>query len=63
MAGVEGQVTAILTDENLLLERSDGKGMRFELDSISRIRNHHVAVTPPLLTLFGVLSLLSLIHI
>ena len=63
MAGVEGQVTAILTDENLLLERSDGKGMRFELDSISRIRNHHVAVTPPLLTLFGVLSLLASIRV
>mgnify|MGYP001213670320 CR=1 FL=1 len=63
MAGVEGQVTAILTDENLLLERSDGKGMRFELDSIARIRNHHVAVTPPLLTLFGVLSLLASIRV
>ncbi|MDP7312161.1 MAG: hypothetical protein QF831_01845 [Candidatus Thalassarchaeaceae archaeon] len=63
MAGVEGQVAAILTDENLLLERSNGKGMRVELDSIARIRHHHVAVTPPLLTLFGVLALIASIRV
>jgi len=59
MAGVEGQVTAVLTNENLLLERSDRKGMRIDLDTITRIRHHHVAFTPPLVTLFGVLAILS----
>lgn len=59
MAGVEGQITAVLTNENLLLERSDRKGMRIDLDTITRIRHHHVAFTPPLVTLFGVLSILS----
>jgi hypothetical protein len=63
MAGVEGQVAAVLTEESLLLERNDGKGMRVELSSIARIRNHHVAVTPPLLTVFGVLSLLASIRV
>jgi len=63
MAGIEGQVAAVLTDESLLLERNNGKGMRVELDSIARIRHHHVAVTPPLLTLFGVLSLLASIRV
>ena len=59
MAGVEGHVSAVLTADNLLLERSDGKGMKIDLESISRIRHHHVAITPPLLTLFGVLSILA----
>ncbi|MBS71619.1 MAG: hypothetical protein CMO20_01515 [Thermoplasmata archaeon] len=63
MAGVEGHITAVLTDGNLLLERNDGKGMRFDLDSITRIRHHHVAITPPLLTLFGVLALLASIRV
>lgn len=59
MAGVDGQITAVLTNENLLLERSDRKGMRIDLDTITRIRHHHVAFTPPLVTLFGVLAILS----
>ncbi len=59
MAGVEGQITAILTNENLLLERNDRKGMRIDLDTITRIRHHNVAFTPPLVTLFGVLAVLS----
>jgi len=59
MAGVEGQITAILTNENLLLERNDRKGMRIDLDTITRIRHHNVAFTPPLVTLFGVLAILS----
>ena len=59
MAGVDGQITAVLTNENLLLERSDRKGMRIDLDTITRIRHHHVAFTPPLVTLFGVLEILS----
>ena len=40
MAGVDGQITAVLTNENLLLERSDRKGMRIDLDTITRIRHH-----------------------
>lgn len=59
MAGVDGQITAILTNENLLLERNDRKGMRIDLDTITRIRHHNVAFTPPLVTLFGVLAILS----
>ncbi len=59
MAGVDGQITAVLTNENLLLERSDRKGMKIDLDTITRIRHHHVAFTPPLVTLFGVLAILS----
>ena len=59
MAGVDGQITAVLTNENLLLERSDRKGMRIDLDTITRIRHHHVAFTPPLVTLFGVLAIFS----
>ena len=59
MAGVDGQITAVLTNENLLLERSDRKGMRIDLDTITRIRHHHVAFTPPLVTLFGVLAIIS----
>ncbi|MBT4060265.1 MAG: hypothetical protein HOE69_08205 [Euryarchaeota archaeon] len=63
MAGVEGNITAILTDDNLLLERSDSKGMRIELESITRLRHHHVAFTPPLLTFFGVLSILASLRV
>lgn len=33
--------------------------MRIELDSIVRLRHHHVAITPPLLTLFGVLAVIA----
>lgn len=63
MAGVEGQVTAILTDETLMIERVDRKGMKIELDSISRLRHHHVAFTPPLLTLFGILAIFGSVRI
>ena len=37
MAGVDGQITAVLTNENLLLERSDRKGMRIDFNAISKI--------------------------
>lgn len=59
VAGIDGQVDALLSDKSLLLERSDGKGMRIELDTIVRLRHHHVAITPPLLTLFGVLAVVA----
>lgn len=59
VAGIDGQVDAVLSEKSLLLERADGKGMRIELESIVRIRHHHVAITPPLLTLFGVLAMVA----
>ncbi len=59
VAGIDGQVDALLSDKSLLLERTDGKGMRIELDTIVRLRHHHVAITPPLLTLFGVLAVIA----
>jgi hypothetical protein len=59
VAGIDGQVDALLSDKSLLLERADGKGMRIELDTIVRLRHHHVAITPPLLTLFGVLAVIA----
>lgn len=59
VAGIDGQVDAVLSEKSLLLERADGKGMRIELESIVRIRHHHVAITPPLLTLFGVLAIIA----
>ena len=41
------------------MERRDGKGMRIDLDAIHRLRHHHVAITPPLVTLIGFISLLA----
>ncbi len=59
MAGIDGNVDTLLTDENLLIERRDGKGMRITLDSIVRLRHHSVAITPPLVTFIGLILIIA----
>ncbi len=59
VAGIDGRIKGVLSERTLLLERRDGKGMRIDLDAIHRLRHHHVAITPPLVTLIGIISLLA----
>jgi hypothetical protein len=59
VAGIDGRIKCVLSERTLLLERRDGKGMRIDLDAIHRLRHHHVAITPPLVTLIGIISLLA----
>ena len=50
LAGIEGRIKGLLDERAFLLERRDGKGLRISVDSIQRVRHHHVPITPPGIT-------------
>lgn len=58
LAGIEGRIKGLLDERALLLERRDGKGLRISVDSIQRVRHHHVPITPPGITWIGVILLI-----
>ena len=58
LAGMEGRIKGVLDERMLLFERRDGKGLRIELDSIQRVRHHHVPITPPGITWLGVITII-----
>ncbi|MEE3083015.1 MAG: hypothetical protein VX320_02860 [Candidatus Thermoplasmatota archaeon] len=55
---MEGRIKGVLDERMLLFERRDGKGLRIELDSIQRVRHHHVPITPPGITWLGVITII-----
>jgi hypothetical protein len=58
LAGIEGRVKGVLDERSLLLERRDGKGLRIDVESIHRVRHHHMPITPPGITWIGVITLI-----
>tara|TARA_B100001996_G_scaffold161757_1_gene123338 strand:+ start:124 stop:1995 length:1872 start_codon:yes stop_codon:yes gene_type:complete len=58
LAGVGGGIKGVLNEKSFLLERRDGRGLRVDIESIHRVRHHHVPVTPPGLTWIGFITLI-----
>ena len=58
LAGVGGGIKGLLNEQSLLLERRDGKGLRLDIDSIRRVRHHHIPVIPQGLTWMGFITLI-----
>ena len=58
LAGMEGRIKGVLDERMILFERRDGKGLRIELNSIQRVRHHHVPITPPGITWLGVITII-----
>jgi hypothetical protein len=57
LAGVDGGFKGLVTIQDIILERSDGRGIRIAIDAISKVRHH---LTPTIPRGFAVLSLLGL---
>ena len=58
LAGVGGGVKGLLNEKSLLLERRDGKGIRVDINTIERVRHHHIPVIAPGLTWIGFITLI-----
>ena len=58
LAGVSGSVKGILSEKSFLLERRDGKGLRVDIDTIRRVRHHHIPITPQGVTWIGFITLI-----
>ena len=58
LAGVGGGVKGILNEKALLLERRDGKGIRVDINTIRRVRHHHIPVIAPGMTWIGFITLI-----
>ena len=58
LAGVGGSVKGILSEKSFLLERRDGKGLRVDIDTIRRVRHHHIPITPQGVTWIGFITLI-----
>ena len=56
LAGVGGGVKGLLSEKSLLLERRDGKGIRVDINTIRRVRHHHIPVIAPGLTWIGFIT-------
>ena len=58
LVGVKGAFCAILSDRELTLERSDGKGLRLSLAAVNRTRHLTIPLLPNGLVPLGVISIL-----
>ena len=58
LAGVGGGIKGLLDEKSLLLERRDGKGLRLDINTIRRVRHHHIPVIPQGLTWIGFITLI-----
>ncbi len=58
LAGVGGGIKGLLNEKSLLLERRDGKGLRLDINTIRRVRHHHIPVIPQGLTWMGFITLI-----
>ncbi len=58
LAGVGGGIKGVLNEKSLLLERRDGKGIRLDIETIRRVRHHHIPVIPQGLTWMGFITLI-----
>ena len=58
LAGVGGGIKGLLNEKSLLLERRDGKGIRIDINTIRRVRHHHIPVIAPGLTWIGFITLI-----
>ena len=58
LAGMDGKIKGVLDESTLLFERRDGKGLRIEINSIQRVRHHHIPMMPPSITWLGVITIL-----
>ena len=58
LAGVGGGIKGVLNEKSLLLERRDGKGLRLDINTIRRVRHHHIPVIPQGLTWMGFITLI-----
>ena len=58
LAGVGGGIKGLLNEKSLLLERRDGKGIRLDINTIQRVRHHHIPVIPQGLTWIGFITLI-----
>ncbi len=58
LAGVGGGVKGLLSEKSLLLERRDGKGIRVDINTIRRVRHHHIPVIAPGLTWVGFITVI-----
>ena len=56
LAGVGGGIKGILNENSLLLERRDGKGIRVDIETIQRVRHHHIPMIAPGLTWIGFIT-------
>jgi hypothetical protein len=55
---MDGKIKGVLDESTLLFERRDGKGLRIEINSIQRVRHHHIPMMPPSITWLGVITIL-----
>jgi len=58
LVGVKGAFCAILSDRELTLERSDGKGLRLSLAAINRTRHLSIPFLPNGLVPLGIISII-----
>jgi len=58
LAGVGGGIKGVLNEKSLLLERRDGKGLRLDIETIGRVRHHHIPVIPQGVTWMGFITLI-----
>ena len=58
LVGVKGAFCAILSDRELTLERSDGKGLRLSLAAVNRTRHLTIPLLPNGLVPLGIISII-----
>ena len=57
MAGVQGRIKAVLSEEKLLLERRTGHTLQLKLSAMNRLRHHHSSLIPRWMLGFGLVLL------
>ncbi len=58
LAGVEGGFKGMVTGQDIILERSDGRGVRIAIDAVSKVRHH---LTPSVPRGFAILAIFGII--